>query len=105
MIPEHTTLSADEVRKVARLCRLALDDEQIELYRTQLTAVLRYADRVRGLDLRGVEPMPHIGESVNRLDDDQPGSTLDTDTLMRLAPQSVPPFIKVPKVLGDETGA
>lgn len=98
---EHTTLSADEVQKVARLSRLSLSHEQIELYRSQLTGVLRYVDRMRDLDLSGVEPMPHIGENVNRLDDDVPGETLDTDALMRMAPDTMHPFIKVPKVLGE----
>lgn len=98
-------LSADEVRKVARLSRLALSDQQVEQYRGQLAAVLGYVDRLREVGLAGVEPMAHVGDSVNRLDDDVPGPTLPTQTLMKMAPDTMDPFLKVPKVLEDGGGA
>lgn len=94
-------LTADEVRKVSRLSRLALTDAQVEQYRAQLSAVLGYVDRLRGLDLAGVEPMAHVGEIVNRLDDDTPGPTLTNEALLAMAPDAMPPFVKVPKVIGD----
>ncbi len=94
-------LTADEVRKVARLSRLALTDEQVERYRGQLSAILGYVQRLQQVDLAGVEPMAHVGEAVNRLDDDVPGPTLPTQALMKMAPDTMPPFIKVPKVIGD----
>jgi aspartyl-tRNA(Asn)/glutamyl-tRNA(Gln) amidotransferase subunit C len=101
------TLSDTEVRKVARLARLALSDEQVHAMRTQLAAILGYIERLRGLDLAGVEPMAHVGggEATNRLDDDVPGPTLSNADLMRMAPDAMEPFIKVPKVLGDGGGA
>ncbi len=94
-------LSAAEVRKVAQLSRLALTDEQVELYRAQLSSILGYVDRLRALDLAGVEPLSHVSEATNRLDADEPGATLPTDTLMSMAPATLPPFIRVPKVIDD----
>lgn len=98
-------LTAEEVRKVARLGRLALTDEQIEQYRAQLSAVLGYMDRLRQVDVTGVEPITHVGEAVNRLDDDAPAPTLPTDALMSMAPHAWPPFIRVPKVIEQGGGA
>lgn len=98
-------LSAHDVRKVARLGRLALTDEQVEAYRTQLATVLMYVERLRDVEVAGVEPMPHVGEGVNRLDDDVPGPTLETSVLMDMTAQTMPPFVRVPKVLGDEGSA
>ena len=94
-------LSADEVRKVARLSRLAPSDSEVELYRGQLSAILGYVERLRQLDLKNVEPLTHISEQVNRLDDDVPAATLPTDTLMGMAPDKLPPFVRVPKVIDD----
>lgn len=94
-------LSSDEVRKVARLARLALSDDEIERQRSDLAAVLGYVERLGELDLSGVEPMAHVGDAVNRLRGDEPGETLDVETVMRLAPESTPPFLRVPKVIGD----
>lgn len=95
------TLSADQVRKVARLSRLAVSDDRIEEYRAKLAAVLGYMERLRELDLSGVEPMTNVAGTVNRLDADEPGPMLDAASVMRMAPDSLPPFIKVPRVLGD----
>lgn len=98
-------LSADEVRKVARLSRLALSDEQVEQFRTQLSAVLGYVERLDQADLSGVEPLVHVGEAVNRLDEDVPGPTLPFETLQKMAPETWERFIRVPKVLEEGGGA
>ena len=93
------------VRKVAKLSRLALDDDAIPRAGDQLRAVLGYIDRLRELDLEGVEPSAHPLDVVNRMDDDTPRRTLPTEALMTMAPEKAPPFVRVPKVLGDEGGA
>jgi aspartyl-tRNA(Asn)/glutamyl-tRNA(Gln) amidotransferase subunit C len=98
-------LSADDVRKVARLSRLALSDDQVEAYRDKLSAVLGYVERLREVNVEGVEPLTNVADAVNRLDDDVPGPTLTNETLMRMAPEAMPPFVKVPKVIGDGGGA
>jgi aspartyl-tRNA(Asn)/glutamyl-tRNA(Gln) amidotransferase subunit C len=94
-------LSDAEVRKVAHLARLAIAEDRIHPLRDQLAAVLTYIDRLRRLDLKGVEPLAHVGEGTNRLHDDTPGPTLTNETVMKLAPDALPPFVKVPKVLDE----
>ena len=101
-------LSEAYVRKVAKLSRLALSDAEVTAARSSLTAVLGYVERLRGLDLAGVEPMAHVGwdtSAANRLGDDTPGGELSVETVMAMAPASSPPFILAPKVLGDGGGA
>ena len=98
-------LSPDEVLKIARLARLDLPPERVEAMRTQLESVLGYVDRLRELDLTGVEPLTNIADAVNRLDPDIPGPTLSNETLMKMAPDAAPPFLKVPKVLDDTASA
>ena len=49
--------------------------------------------------------MARVGEGANRLDDDAPGPTLANSDLMRSVPDTMEPFIKVPKVLGEGEGA
>jgi len=97
-------LTPDEVRKIAKLSRLAITDEQVEQYRTQLSSILAYMDRLKQLDLVAVEPMTTVGDVHNRLDDDTPGPTIANETLMVMAPATMPPFLKVPKVLGEGGG-
>lgn len=101
-------LPAEEVRRIAHLARLELSDEQVERYRVQLGSVLESFHVLRGLDLEGVEPMTHVvevappdagGEAANRLDLDEPRESLPNDALMRMAPEKLQPFLRVPKVL------
>ncbi len=98
-------ISNEYVRKVASLSRLALSDAEVEEYRGQLAAVIGYVERLRELDLTRVEPLTNVGDAFNRLRDDTPGPTLSNQTLMNMAPRSVPPFVAVPKVIGEGGGA
>jgi aspartyl-tRNA(Asn)/glutamyl-tRNA(Gln) amidotransferase subunit C len=99
------SLSSDEVRKVARLARLSLSEAQVEQYRAQLGAVLGYVERLKEVDVAGVEPMANVADAVNRLAADEPGPVIANEVLMRMAPQVMAPFVKVPKVLEEGGGA
>jgi len=63
-----TTLTRDEVARIARLARLALTDEELDHYGEQLSAVLDYAARLNELDLSNVAPavVADIGQSARR---------------------------------------
>lgn len=102
---EGRSLSAEDVRRVARLARLSVDDAEAERERARLGAVLGYVERLRSLDLEGVSPMAHAGDEVNRLRDDEPGAMLDRAALEAMAPATLEGFVRVPKVLGDGGGA
>ncbi len=103
--PGHHELSSDYVHKIARLARLAPTDGQVETYRGQLSAIITYMERLKGVDLEGVEPLTNVGDFTNRMDEDEVGETLPNAVLMKMAPESSPPFVKVPKVLDDGGGA
>jgi aspartyl-tRNA(Asn)/glutamyl-tRNA(Gln) amidotransferase subunit C len=93
--PERLTI--DEVRKVARLSRLALDEQRIAEQSGRLSAVLEYIERLRRLDLEGVEPLANPAEETNRLREDEPVEGLPTEALMQMAPATHPPFVTTPK--------
>lgn len=97
-------LSSDDVRKVARLSKLAIPEDEIPAWQERLGAVLGYVEQLSELNLDGVEPMAHVGDTDNRLADDEVGAGLPNETLMKLAPRSHPPFLRVPGVLGDGGG-
>lgn len=92
------------VRHVAKLARLHLDDQQIRLYRDQLATVLEHVQKLGELDLDGVEPLSHPIDLTNNLADDVVQPSMPIDDAMRNAPQVEGPFIAVPKVLADSGG-
>jgi aspartyl/glutamyl-tRNA(Asn/Gln) amidotransferase C subunit len=103
-MPGHETpvLSADEVRHVAKLARLRLGEEQVQLYRRQLSSVLEHIDRLQQLDVDQVEPMAHPTEITNRLDEDVAGDPMPLQALLANAPAVQDRYLAVPKVLGDD---
>ena len=96
------TLDLDEVRHVARLARLRLSDQELQLYRAQLSSVLDHIAMIRELDVEGVEPMAHPSDLTNRLDDDVVDEAMPRDVLLALAPEVQDSFLSVPKVLDGE---
>ncbi len=98
-------LTDEQVRHVAKLSRLKLDDPQVHYFAEQLSSVLGYVDKLSELDVDDVKPMAHPTDMTNRFRDDEPTPGMDVEDALRNAPASDPPFFKVPKVLGDGPGA
>jgi aspartyl-tRNA(Asn)/glutamyl-tRNA(Gln) amidotransferase subunit C len=94
-------LSRDDVVHVARLARLALSDEEVDLFTRQLADVLRHAQAVESLDTAGVPPTAHPLPLVNVLRHDVPWPGLDRDEVLAQAPAAEDGRFKVPRILGE----
>jgi aspartyl-tRNA(Asn)/glutamyl-tRNA(Gln) amidotransferase subunit C len=81
------SLTLEEVRKIADLARLELSDEEAEMYRRQLSAVLAYAERLNELDLTAVPPTISAVNLQNVFRDDKAIPALNRDDLLFNAPQ------------------
>lgn len=108
---------AIDVLKVAKLARLHVAPGEVDETRAKLAVVVTYMDRLRTLDLSGVEPLAHVGDAggngnggtrANRLDED----VAKPETLCGVLPMlskhlyegSGQVFVRVPKVIGDGGG-
>ena len=94
-------LSREEVQHVARLARLHLSDEELERMRAQLDAILAYVDKLRELDVEGVEPTSHAVPLVNVMRDDAVTPCLSQDAALANAPDRVGEFFRVPRIIED----
>ena len=65
-----SSLSMQDVEKIADLARLELSECEKTAYLGQLTAVLEYADMLNELDLDGIEPTAHAIAQQNIMRDD-----------------------------------
>jgi len=54
-----------DIAKVATLARLALSDEELEVFGAQLGDILEHAERVQALPTEGVTPTSHPLPMVN----------------------------------------
>lgn len=96
-----SSLTRDDVAKIAALARLELTADELELFTRQLGDILTYVDEIRGLDTTGVPPTSHVlNRPVER--DDRPGATLSRDELLAGAPDAAREagLFKVPRVVG-----
>lgn len=94
-------ISREDVAHVARLARLELTEEELELYSGQLAAVLDHAEDVRSLDTAGVDPTSHPLPLHNVFRPDEQGECLDRDEVLAQAPASEESRFKVPPILGE----
>lgn len=95
-----TEISTHDVRHLAQLSSLQLDDTEIESLRTDLEAILGYIEQLSELDTTGVEPTYQVTDLQNVWRNDEVDDYgLGRDQLLQLAPAADSHQIKVPKVL------
>jgi aspartyl-tRNA(Asn)/glutamyl-tRNA(Gln) amidotransferase subunit C len=94
-------ISREEVQHVARLARLALTDDELARMREQLDAILAYIDKLRELDVEGVEPTAHAVPLVNVMRDDEVAPSLPQDVALANAPDRAGEFFRVPRIIED----
>jgi aspartyl-tRNA(Asn)/glutamyl-tRNA(Gln) amidotransferase subunit C len=89
-------LDRAQVLHVARLAKLELNDEELERMGVELSNVLAHVDRIRELDLAGVEPTSHAVDIAGVMRADEPQPCLDRDVILAAAPEPVDGGFGVP---------
>src|SRR4051812_32578058 len=95
-------LTLDDVRHVAKLSRLALDEARLRTLTPQLESILEYVAPTSGGDRSGGEPMAHALPLANVLREDVVEPSLPLEKVLQNAPETDGPFFKVPKVIGGD---
>jgi aspartyl-tRNA(Asn)/glutamyl-tRNA(Gln) amidotransferase subunit C len=95
------TLSRDDVIHVARLARLTLSDDEVELFTAQLRSVLDHAADVAALDLAHLEPSTRPIAVENVLRPDEPRPSLDRAEVLAAAPAVEDDRFRVPRIGGE----
>jgi aspartyl-tRNA(Asn)/glutamyl-tRNA(Gln) amidotransferase subunit C len=89
-------LERAQVDHVARLARLLLTDEEAERMAAELSKVLDHIEKIRELDLAGVQPTSHVVDVVNVLRADEPEPCLTPECALSAAPDVVDGGFGVP---------
>ena len=93
-------LTREDVERIARLARLELTAEELDLFTRQLDDILGYVEQIRSLDTTGVPPTSHVlNQPVERAD--EPAPTLSRAEILGNAPDAAREagLFKVPRVM------
>lgn len=84
---------------VANLARLALTDVEKAKFAAQLGDILHYVEKLKQVDVSGVEPMAHASPVFNVWGADEARPGLPVEAALRNAPAQRQNMVVVPKVV------
>ena len=91
------SVTKDDVKKVARLARIAVADERLEPLAGELNGILDWIDQLNEVDIDGVEPMTSVVETQLPQRDDLVTDGGRAGDVLANAPKSADGFFVVPK--------
>ena len=94
-------ISREDVVHVARLARLELGAADLERMREQLNSILTYIDKLKELDVEGVEPTSHAVPLVNVMREDEVAPCFAQEAMLANAPDRVGELFRVPRIIED----
>jgi aspartyl-tRNA(Asn)/glutamyl-tRNA(Gln) amidotransferase subunit C len=94
-------ITEQQVRKVAKLARLELTEQEVKLFTTQLEAILEYFEKMNELDTQQVEPLAHSLPIANCFREDVIKPSIGEEKALANAPERDGNFFKVPKILDE----
>ena len=91
-----------DVRHVASLARLNLEDREISSFRKELSAILDYMDLLKEIDTSDVEPTFNVRSTTNVLREDSSFRMQSGRDALINAPKAEGNVFVVPKVIEHE---
>ena len=88
-----------DVRYAAQLARLNLSEAEIEKFQSQLSQVLEYVEKLKQVDVTGVEPTAHTHPTFNVFRSDEARDWFDAQTALANAPRQAKGLFVVTKVV------
>lgn len=99
---EAVAISRDEVAHLARLSRLALGDDELDTYATQLDSILAHVAQIAEVAADDVPPTAHPAALANVLRPDEVVPGLSTEQALSGAPKVEQDRFAVPRILGED---
>lgn len=95
-----STITRDDVLKLARLSHITLSDSEIDHFTAELANIIKYVDQLKSVDVSGLEPTDQVTGLVNVMREDEVIDYQATpNQLLKNAPSTVKNHIKVKRVI------
>ena len=96
-----TKITREEVKKVASLARLELNEDQIKNHAQQLEKILEYIKHLEKIDTDDVPCTTRAIEVINVFRKDEKKKSSCTEELLELGPSKEDKYFKVPKIMNE----
>ena len=91
-------IGEDDVRYVAKLARLRLEQDEVARMTGELAKILAHIDKMSELDTADVAPTAHVLDVVNVTRPDKPRQSLSRADALRNAPAVTDDCFRVPRM-------
>ena len=93
------SLTIDDVKKVARLARLAVSEQEAQTAHAQLSNIFGLIAEMQAVDTSGIQPMSHAQDVTQRLREDKVTEDNQRELFQSIAPQVEGGLYLVPQVI------
>lgn len=93
------SVDRDTVRRIARLARIAVTDDEVPHLQQELNAILSFVEHLNEVDVRDVEPMTSVTPMSMKKRRDEVTDGGYAERIVRNAPSTEDNFFVVPKVV------
>lgn len=95
-------ITHDDVRHVARLARLKLDEDELDRYVGQLSSIVGHIDRIGELKLEEVPPTTRPLELDNVMREDERRPSLERAEVLKNGPEVENGAFRVPQIIQED---
>jgi aspartyl-tRNA(Asn)/glutamyl-tRNA(Gln) amidotransferase subunit C len=92
-------LTLDDVKRVAHLARIAINDDEAQATQVQLSGIFQLIAQMEAVDVSAIAPMSHAQDVTQRLREDAVTDGDLRDRFQAVAPQVEAGLYLVPKVI------
>jgi aspartyl-tRNA(Asn)/glutamyl-tRNA(Gln) amidotransferase subunit C len=93
------SIDKETVLKTAKLARLKIDDDKIELYTQELSKIIAVVDTLKSANTDNIAPMTNVNEHNTPTRKDEVTDGNCTDKIFKNAPKEKFGYFLVPKVI------
>ena len=92
-------IDKNQVKKVAKLSRISLDDSKLESLSNDLISILNFVEQLNKLDTNEIKPLTSIIDKSLDTRDDAVSDGQIKDQILKNSPEKNEDFFIVPKVV------
>ena len=93
------SIDKNQVKKVAKLSRISLDDKKLKSLSKDLVSILHFVEELKKLDTKKTEPLTSILDKTLEPRDDKINDGSIKDQILKNSPEKNEEFFVVPKVV------